>query len=75
MMQQANILSSSPEYHDNSIKAWFGKLTNYDLSLMHYQIERAIELEKISPGDGGGVAFLESVKKQLPYYANEKCIY
>lgn len=29
-------LSSSPEYHDNSINAWFKDFTNYDLALMHY---------------------------------------
>ena len=29
-----NILSSSPEYHDNSINAWFKKYTNYDLALI-----------------------------------------
>ncbi len=27
-------LSSSPEYHNNSIKAWFNVFTNYDLSLL-----------------------------------------
>jgi alpha-L-fucosidase 2 len=27
-------LSSSPEYHDNSINAWFRTFTNYDLSLV-----------------------------------------
>ena len=27
-------LSSSPEYNDNSIKAWFSNMTNYDLSLI-----------------------------------------
>ncbi len=27
-------LSSSPEYHDNNIKAWFSDMTNYDLSLI-----------------------------------------
>jgi alpha-L-fucosidase 2 len=27
-------LSSSPEYHDNNIKAWFKDYTNYDLSLI-----------------------------------------
>jgi len=27
-------LSSTPEYNDNSIKAWFPKFTNYDLSLV-----------------------------------------
>ena len=27
-------LSSSPEYHDNSMNAWFNHFTNYDLSLI-----------------------------------------
>lgn len=27
-------LSSSPEYHDNNIKAWFKDFTNYDLALL-----------------------------------------
>ncbi len=27
-------LSSSPEYHDNSIQAWFKNFTNYDLALL-----------------------------------------
>ena len=28
-----SVLSSSPEYHDNDIKAWFGKLSSYDWAL------------------------------------------
>lgn len=28
-----SILSSSPEYHDNDIKAWFSKLSSYDWAL------------------------------------------
>ncbi len=28
------LLSSSPEYHDNSINAWFKSYTNYDLALL-----------------------------------------
>lgn len=38
MADQANStqLSSSPEYHDNSIKAWFKSYTNYDRSLLQY---------------------------------------
>jgi alpha-L-fucosidase 2 len=28
-------LSSSPEYNDNSIKAWFKQLTNYDVALLN----------------------------------------
>jgi len=40
------VLSSSPEYHNNSIKAWFTKRTNYDLALNLYMIEKSCELEK-----------------------------
>ena len=40
------ILSSSPEYHNNSIKAWFTKRTSYDLALNLYMIEKTCELDK-----------------------------
>ena len=44
-------LSSSPEYNDNSIKAWFSNFTNYDLSLIHYLNEKYAEiLNQISGG-------------------------
>lgn len=35
------LLSSSPEYHDNSIHAWFKKYTNYDLALLKNESEMA----------------------------------
>ncbi len=34
-------LSSSPEYNDNSINAWFLNTTNYDLSLMKFAFQAA----------------------------------
>ena len=37
-------LSSSPEYFDNSIRAWFTTWTNYDLSLVKYVFSRAAEV-------------------------------
>lgn len=37
-------LSSSPEIYDNSIKAWFGTMTNYDLALVYFVFEAASEL-------------------------------
>jgi len=37
------LLSSSPEYFDNSIKAWFLNFTNYDLSLMRNALSMTIE--------------------------------
>lgn len=37
-------LSSSPEIHDNSIRAWFRKTTNYDLALIRWTYQKAAEL-------------------------------
>lgn len=37
-------LSSSPEYHDNDIKAWFKSYTNYDLSLYKFALSAAAEV-------------------------------
>jgi alpha-L-fucosidase 2 len=39
-------LSSSPEYHDNSIKAWYSNFSNYDLALMHYFYQKLGEILK-----------------------------
>ena len=40
-------LSSTPEYNDNSIKAWFTGYTNYDLALIQYLYEKYIEMLEI----------------------------
>jgi alpha-L-fucosidase 2 len=37
-------LSSSPEIHDNSAKAWFDQMTNYDLALVRWTFTAAAEL-------------------------------
>lgn len=37
-------LSSSPEIHDNSAKAWFTDMTNYDLALVKFAFSAAAEL-------------------------------
>ncbi|HBC30251.1 MAG TPA: hypothetical protein DC024_03240 [Clostridiales bacterium] len=39
-------LSSSPEIYNNYAKAWFTELTNYDLSLIRWTFEKAVELAK-----------------------------
>lgn len=39
-------LSSSPEYHDNSVKAWFTNTTNYDLSLLKSLQQEYVEVSK-----------------------------
>lgn len=43
-----DIISSSPEYFDNSVKAWFRNFTNYDLSLMRHQINIQLELQSLN---------------------------
>jgi alpha-L-fucosidase 2 len=37
-------ISSSPEIFDNSAKAWFPEMTNYDLGLVRFTFEKAAEL-------------------------------
>lgn len=40
------LMSSSPEIFDNSAKAWFEQTTNFDLSLIRWNYEKASELAK-----------------------------
>lgn len=37
-------ISSSPEIHDNSLKAWFRTPTNFDNALIHFVFEKGAEL-------------------------------
>ena len=37
-------MSSSPEFHDGSMNAWFLQMTNYDISLCRYLFTIASEL-------------------------------
>jgi alpha-L-fucosidase 2 len=37
-------LSSSPEFYDNSVKAWFHQTTNYDLAIIRWSLEKAAEM-------------------------------
>ncbi len=37
-------LSSSPEIHDNSKRAWFPETTNFDLALIRFTYEKAAEM-------------------------------
>lgn len=39
-------LSSSPEYHDNDIKAWFPQWSNFDLSLAKFLFKAAAEVSE-----------------------------
>ena len=37
-------LSSSPEINDNRLEAWFGTITNYDLALIRWTLDKTAEL-------------------------------
>lgn len=58
-------LSSSPEYHDNSIKAWYLNWTNYDLSLAHFLFKAAAEVSTAA-GKPSEAQHWKKVLKQLP---------
>lgn len=58
-------ISSSPEYHDNSIKAWYLNWTNYDLSLAHFLFTAAAEVSAAA-GKAAEAKHWKSVLSQLP---------
>ena len=61
-------LSSSPEYFDNSIEAWFQDMTNFDLALAHFVFQAASELASELSLVGDARHWAE-VKRQLPDFA------
>ncbi|MBO9675107.1 MAG: glycoside hydrolase N-terminal domain-containing protein [Sphingobacteriaceae bacterium] len=60
-------LSSSPEYNDNSIKAWFLNWTNYDLSLAKFLFKAAAEVS-MAKGKIDESKHWAEVLEQLPDY-------
>ena len=60
-------LSSSPEYFDNSIKAWFKKFTNYDLALANSLFDNAWAAE-FSSGEKNLAKYWFRTKSQLPSF-------
>jgi len=58
-------LSSSPEYHDNSIRAWYTDWTNYDLSLVQdlFDMNWAVNFYG---GEENIAKFWHRVRGQLP---------
>ncbi|MES2652006.1 MAG: DUF5703 domain-containing protein [Bacteroidota bacterium] len=60
-------LSSSPEYNDNDIKAWFKKWSNFDLGLAKFLFRAAKEVS-IAKGDKKGAMHWQSITDQLPDY-------
>lgn len=64
-------LSSSPEYNDNSIKAWFGNWTNFDLGLAHFLFNAAAEVSTVMGKKADANNWL-SLQKELPDYAADQ---
>jgi alpha-L-fucosidase 2 len=60
-------LSSSPEYNDNSIKAWFLNWTNFDLSLAKFLFKAAAEVSKAN-GKAEESKHWLAILNQLPNY-------
>jgi len=60
-------LSSSPEYNDNNINAWFLQWTNYDLSLTRFLFTAASEMAD-ADGKRGEAEHWRQILQQLPGY-------
>lgn len=60
-------LSSSPEYNDNSLQAWFHQMTNFDIALTRFAFGAAAELadELELPEES---AHWRELQSQLPEY-------
>ncbi|WP_344850476.1 glycosyl hydrolase family 95 catalytic domain-containing protein [Pedobacter jeongneungensis] len=64
-------LSSSPEYNDNSIKAWFLNWTNFDLSLAKFLFKAASEVSKANGKTEESTHWLEILSQLSDYEINE----
>lgn len=61
-------LSTSPEIYNNSMKAWFRSITNYDLSLIRFTFSAASEMAD-ALGLQAEAEHWATLEKQLPDYA------
>lgn len=66
--QRVYPLSSSPEIYDNSIKAWFRTMTNYDLALAKFLFKAASEMAA-ELGETAQSQHWTKIGSQLPDYA------
>ena len=72
LFNRQSILSSSPEYNDNSIRAWFKDFTNHDLALIKNQFEMNLELQNMTDEQEKYKRILRQIIGALqPFNANE----
>lgn len=64
-------LSSSPEYNDNSVNAWFKDWTNYDLSLARFLFSAASEIAKASGKEDEAIHWKKIIGELPDYNVNE----
>lgn len=64
-------LSSSPEYNDNALSAWFTNWTNYDLALAKYVVAIAAELSTAAGKTTESREWQELLKQFPPFASNE----
>ncbi|WP_164122327.1 glycosyl hydrolase family 95 catalytic domain-containing protein [Sphingobacterium sp. xlx-130] len=64
-------LSSSPEYNDNRVDAWFSNWTNFDLGLAHFIFSAAAEVSTALDQSSEATTWLK-IKKELPDFAADE---
>lgn len=64
-------LSSSPEYNDNSVNAWFKDWTNYDLSLARFLFSAASEIAKAFGKEDEAIHWKKILGELPDYNVNE----
>ena len=67
-------LSTSPEIHDNSLKAWLTPNSNYDLALMRCFAENMIKLSNETGNTNAALEWQKHLKKFEPLAVNENNI-
>lgn len=66
-------LSSSPEFHDNSIRAWFPDFTNYDLALLKgFYLEKNILHFDAAVAAGKPIGMAEMEGPKLPDFSTNE---
>lgn len=63
-------ISSSPEYNDNSITAWFPTITNYDLGLMKFAFKASAEMAT-ALGKADEATHWQELYNQMPAFTTD----